>query len=124
MKKQILIVEDEFIVANDLSKILTDAGFEVTGIADSFEQALRLIEKKRPYICLLDIRLKGEKTGIDLAKHLQGLGIPFIFLSANSSKAILEEAKTTKPYGFLVKPFRNKDVIIALETAIHRISSI
>ena len=117
MKKQILIVEDEFIVANDLSKILTDAGFEVTGIADSFEQALRLIEKKRPSICLLDIRLKGEKTGIDLAKHLQGLGIPFIFLSANSSKAILEEANTTKPYGFLVKPFRNKDVIIALEIA-------
>jgi formate hydrogenlyase transcriptional activator len=124
MKKQILIVEDEFIVANDLSKILTDAGFEVTGIADSFEQALRLIEKKRPSICLLDIRLKGEKTGIDLAKHLQGLGIPFIFLSANSSKAIFEEAKATKPYGFLVKPFRNKDVILALETAIHHISSI
>ena len=117
MKKQVLIVEDEFIVANDLSKILTDAGFEVTGIANSFEQALKLIEKKRPHICLLDIRLKGEKTGIDLAKHLQGLGIPFIFLSANSDRAILEEAKATKPYGFIVKPFRNKDVIIALENS-------
>ncbi|AIZ42338.1 sigma 54-interacting response regulator [Cellulophaga baltica] len=117
MNLEILIVEDEFIVANDLSKTLQKKGYLVTGTAPSVEMAMISIEKKRPNIVLLDIRLRGKLSGIDLAKKLQKIGIPFIYLSANSNKTILDEAKKTKPYGFLVKPFRAKDVLVALEIA-------
>ncbi|MBW8244804.1 sigma 54-interacting transcriptional regulator [Muricauda oceani] len=119
MKKQILIVEDEFIVANDLSNILRNAGYEVAGIVDSYGLAMKKISASKPYLALLDIRLKGELTGIDLAKQLIKQNIPFIFISANSNRAILEEVKPTKPYGFLVKPFRAKDVLVALEIAFY-----
>lgn len=119
MKKQILIVEDEFIVANDLSNILRNAGYEVAGIVDSYELAMKSIQKSRPYMALLDIRLKGELTGIDLAKQLNKQNIPFIYISANSNRTILEEVNPTKPYGFLVKPFRAKDVLVALEIAFY-----
>lgn len=121
MERSILIVEDEFIVANDLAFFLEEQKFVVLGIAATVKEALSLIDKQRPYIVLLDIHLKEKLTGIDLAKKLQQMNIPFIYLSAYSNKFILEEAKKTNPYGFLVKPFREKDLRIALEIAAYRI---
>jgi len=118
--KKILIVEDEFVVANDLRHILTKSEYNVCGIADNFEEAIRMVEKFDPGIVLLDIFLKGSKTGIDLAKILTEKDIAFIYLSANSNQSILEAAKATQPYGFLVKPFREKDVLIALDIAYYR----
>ncbi|MBC6110903.1 sigma 54-interacting transcriptional regulator [Pedobacter fastidiosus] len=117
MNKKILIVEDEFIVANDLSIILENAGYEVCGIADSVEEAKEMIGKYGPELVLLDIHLKGQLTGIDLAKQLGEQNIAFVYLSANSNQKILEEAKATSPYGFMVKPFREKDVLVSLEIA-------
>jgi len=117
MHKKILIVEDEFIVANDLSIILENAGYNVCGIADSVEEATQLISKYQPDLVLLDIHLKGLLTGIDLARHLGEENIAFVYLSANSNQKILEEAKATNPYGFMVKPFREKDVLVSLEIA-------
>jgi len=121
MKKSILIVEDEFIVANDLACFIEEKNFDVLGIASSVQEALLMINKQVPYIVLLDIHLKEKLTGIDLAKELQLLNIPFIYLSAYSNKNILEQAKKTNPYGFLVKPFREKDLSIALEIAAYHI---
>ena len=86
-------------------------------IADSVPEALQVIEKDTPDMVLLDIRLKGKLTGIDLAHRLKESLIPFIYLSANSNKSVLEEAKKTNPYGFLVKPFREKDILVSLEIA-------
>ena len=117
MSKKILIVEDEFIVANDLSMMLESAGYDVCGIAGSVIEARELIIINKPQLILLDIYLKGNLTGIDLAKELRDQDIAFVFLSANSSQKVLEEAKTTQPYGFLVKPFREKDVLVGLEIA-------
>jgi DNA-binding NtrC family response regulator len=117
MSKKILIVEDEFIVANDLSIILENAGYDVCGIADSVEEAREMIGKYQPELVLLDIHLKGLLTGIDLAKELAEQNIAFVYLSANSNQKILEEAKSTSPYGFMVKPFREKDVLVSLEVA-------
>ncbi len=119
-KMKILIVEDQFIEANDLRFILQKANYEVIGVARSVSQALECIEKQRPDLVFLDIRLKGKETGIDLAKELNKNHIGFIYLSANSNKSILEEAKKTHPYGFLIKPFRAKDVLITLEIACYR----
>ncbi|MBO9659346.1 MAG: response regulator, partial [Chitinophagaceae bacterium] len=120
MSKEILIVEDEFIVANDLRLILTEAGYKVTGIAASANEAHELILKDKPDMALLDIRLEGNSSGIEIARSLRAENIPFVFLSANSSQKVLEEAKETDPYGFLVKPFRKKDLLITLDIAWYR----
>lgn len=119
-KKRILIVEDQFIEAHDLQLILENAGYEVYGIARSVAQALELMEQEKPDLVFLDIFLKGNETGIDLAKKLKENHIGFIYISANSSRTILDEAKKTQPYGFIVKPFREQDVLITLEIACYR----
>lgn len=120
MNQKILIVEDEFIVANDLRLLLERAGYNVCGIADSVSEARAIINKEKPDLVLLDIQLKGQLNGIDLAKQLKEEQIAFVYLSANSNQKILESAKATEPYGFLVKPFREKDVLITLDIAWYR----
>jgi DNA-binding NtrC family response regulator len=120
MKENILIVEDEFIVANDLRIMLQKAGYKICGIAPSVAKAVDLIKTKSPDWILVDIFLQGTKTGIDLAGQLGEMGIPFIYISANTNQAILEAAKATEPYGFLVKPFREKDLLVMLDIALYR----
>jgi DNA-binding NtrC family response regulator len=120
VQKQILIVEDQFIEAHDLRLILEKADYRVMEIVRSVDKALALIETRKPDLVLLDIRLKGNKTGIDLAHILKSKGIGFIYISANSNLDILNKAKTTQPYGFIVKPFREQDIITTLEIAFYR----
>ena len=120
LKKRILIVEDQFIEAHDLQLILEKANYEVIGIARSVEQALEQIEIEKPDLVFLDIMLKGSRNGIELAHILKEKYIGFIFISANSSKTVLDQAKTTHPYGFIVKPFRDQDVLTTLEIAFYR----
>lgn len=117
MKRKILIVEDQFIEANNLQLILEKAGYLVCPIARSVPDALAILEKEQPDLVLLDIFLKGPLTGIDLARTLRERGIGFVYLSANSNKKTLDEAKVTRPYGFLVKPFREKDILVMLDIA-------
>jgi len=120
MNKKLLIVEDEFIVANDLQIILTQAGYDVTGIATSVEEAEMYLEKQKPDLVIIDIRLNGKCSGIALARKVKENNIAFIYVSANSNQKVLEEAKATEPYGFLVKPFREKDLLITLDIAWYR----
>lgn len=123
MGLKVFIVEDQFIEANDLKLILESAGHSVCGIAKSVDAALDLLATVRPDIVLLDIFLKGPKTGIDLAPVLSRAKIPFIYISANSDPATLDAAKTTRPDGFLVKPFKKQDILVALDIAIYRYQS-
>ena len=120
MHESVLIVEDQFVEANDLHLMLQKAGYRVTGIARSVPKALELIEEEKPDVVLLDIFLKGPLTGIDLAQQLYKADIPFVYLSANSNQEVLAAAKATQPDGFLVKPFREKDVLVTLEVARYR----
>jgi DNA-binding NtrC family response regulator len=120
MNKKVLIVEDQFVEANDLQLMLKKAGYEVCGIARSVSIAQEMIKNEKPDLVLLDIFLKGKLTGVDLARQLRKEDIAFIFLSANSNEEILSEAKTTEPYGFIVKPFREKDLLVTLEIAQYR----
>lgn len=120
MKSKLLIVEDQFIEANNLKLILKKAGYDVCSIARSVPQALKIINDEKPDLVLLDIFLDGPETGIDLAKILKEKSIAFVFLSANSNKQTLDAAKATNPYGFLVKPFREKDVLIMLDIALFK----
>lgn len=118
--KKLLIVEDEFIEAKNLERILLKAGYKVCGTAKSVSAALDMVAEEQPEFVLIDIFLKGPKTGIDLATALRQQDIPFLFISANSDPATLEAAKKTSPYGFLVKPFRERDVLVMLEIAIYQ----
>ncbi|MCF0074238.1 sigma-54 dependent transcriptional regulator [Dyadobacter sp. CY261] len=117
MKARILIVEDQFVEANNLEVILERAGYHVCTIARSVAAALQIIEKENPDLVFLDILLQGPETGLQLAQTLNELGIAFVYLSANSQKEYLDIAKSTNPYGFLVKPFRAKDLLVTLDVA-------
>ncbi|GAB3960432.1 sigma-54 dependent transcriptional regulator [Spirosoma harenae] len=117
MKDTILIVEDQFIEANNLKIILLKADYNVLPIARSVEDALDIIDVQVPNLVLLDIFLKGDQTGIDLARTLNDRGIAFVYLSANSDKSVFTAAKMTGPYGFLIKPFRERDVLAMLDIA-------
>lgn len=116
----LLIVEDEFLIANDLRRMLAKAGYRVVGIAGSVAEAKQQLGSQQTDIVLLDIFLDGYETGIDLAYWLNGQAIPFVFLSANLTDSLLEAAKVTQPFGFLTKPFREKDVLSTLEIARYR----
>jgi two-component system response regulator HydG len=118
-KVKILIVEDQFIEANNIRLILRDAGYTVLPMASSVAQALSILQHESADLVLLDISLEGQQSGIDLAKILKGRGLAFVYLSANSDKSTLDKAKETEPYGFLVKPLRKKDVLIMVEVALY-----
>lgn len=120
MEEKIMIVEDELIVAGDIRLTLERAGYKVSGVARSVHRALELIDADRPDLVLLDIYLKGDQTGIDLAVELNKSNIPFVYLSANCNRQVLEAAKVTQPYGFIVKPFREKDLLVTLDIARYR----
>src|SRR6187402_1700086 len=108
--KKLLIVEDEFAVSNQLKLMLESHDYIITGIAASVTRALEHMDRERPDLVILDIHLRDERSGIDLAHTLNDRNIAFIYLSANSNQSILEAANATNPYGFLVKPFREKDL--------------
>ena len=120
MQKTILVVEDELVVANDIRLTLERAGYTVIGIARSFHSAMETINSVQPGLVLLDIFLKGDLTGIDLATELNKKDIPFVYLSANCNSSVLEMAKVTQPSGFIVKPFREKDLLVTLDIARYR----
>jgi DNA-binding NtrC family response regulator len=120
MKTKIFIVEDQFAEAHSLQLILERADYQVCGIARSMQPALTEILKEKPHLVLLDIFLKGKETGIDLARKLKEQNIAFVFISANFDTNILATAKETQPYGFLIKPFRESDVLVTVEIALFR----
>jgi DNA-binding NtrC family response regulator len=120
MTLKVLIVEDQFLEADSLSIILKNDGYEIHGIAKSVEAAIKLIDKSKPDIVLVDIFLKGNQTGIDLARQLDKKNIPFIFLTANSNAITMKEALATNPFGFLVKPFREREILMTLNIAVYR----
>ncbi|WPV01686.1 sigma 54-interacting transcriptional regulator [Mucilaginibacter sp. cycad4] len=118
--KKILIVEDESLVGHHLKLILISAGYKVTGISESVNEALSSIDEQRPDLVLLDIHLKGALNGIDLARKLTERNMAFVYLTANFQGTLLEEAKSTMPFGFIVKPFREDDLLTTLDVAFYR----
>lgn len=118
---KILIVEDEMIIAAKISMQLTNLGYEVTGILPRGEEAILHIKENQADIVLLDINLKGKIDGIETAKQIkQQSCIPVIYLTANADEATFNRAKTTKPAGFISKPFKQLDLQRAIELTISR----
>lgn len=117
----ILITEDEQLVAQDLKLTLEGFGYNVAGIAQSGEQAIQLAKKVRPDLILMDIFLAGAMTGIQAADEIRSrLDIPVIFLTSYSEAQIVEQVRQTGPYGYLLKPFNEQEMYIAIEIAIYR----
>ncbi|MDP3313940.1 LytTR family DNA-binding domain-containing protein [Lutibacter sp.] len=118
----ILIVEDEMIIAANISLQLTHLGYEVTGIIPRAEEVLPQIRQHIPDILLIDINLKGNLDGIELAHLIQKeYKIPIIYLTANSDDAHFSRAKATNPYSFISKPFKKLDLQRAIELTLARI---
>ena len=117
---KILVVEDEMLIGAKISMLLTNMGYEVTGILPRGEDALVHVEENKPDIIILDINLKGKIDGIETAAILQRKNIPVIYLTANSDDATFNRAKHTKPTAFISKPFKQLDLQRAIElTIIH-----
>ncbi|MFY0673355.1 MAG: response regulator [Bacteroidia bacterium] len=122
-KVKVLIVEDEVIIADNIVNTLEDFGYEVLPPVTSYQEALDLIESEHPDIAILDIQLSGQKSGVDLATEInQVFKFPFIFLTSNSDKLTLEQAKKVEPLAFLVKPFNKKELYTSIELALYNYS--
>jgi DNA-binding LytR/AlgR family response regulator len=112
------IVEDEFIIAESIRLALESLGYNVPMPASNFSEALKLLETEKPDLLFLDIQLKGEKDGIDLATVIkEQYSVPFIFLTANSDILTVKRAKETNPAAFLIKPFQKAELYAAIEVA-------
>jgi PAS domain S-box-containing protein len=112
-RERIFIVEDEGIVAADLESILNSLGYQVVGIASSGEEAVPKIEAAMPDLVLMDIRLKGHMDGIDTAEQIHArFNIPVTYLTAYADEGTLERAKPTMPYGYILKPFEEKELAL------------
>jgi DNA-binding LytR/AlgR family response regulator len=119
---KILIVEDEMIIAANISLQLSTLGYEVSGIIPRGEEALLHIKQNQPDIILMDIQLKGELNGIETAQLMQqDYDIPIIYLTANADDDHFEKAKATHPYAFISKPFKKLDLQRAIELTINHI---
>lgn len=118
---QVLIVEDEFFIAEHLRTIVTGLGHHVVGVADSAAQALELLQglPHPPTLALLDITLSGELDGIDLAGRLRvRYGIPCVFVTSLADTETVTRAKQAGPLGYLLKPFVVQEVYVTLEMAL------
>jgi two-component system, response regulator PdtaR len=120
---RILVVEDEYFVALTIEDALVDAGHEVVGVVASGEEALDAANELQPELVLMDIRLKGEMTGIDAALELRRRGVPSIFASAHSDETTKEAGGKAQPAGWLVKPFSHAELVAAVRAALARIRS-
>ena len=119
-KARILIVEDESIIALETQESLKTLGYEICAIVNSGAGAIKNIEEKQTDLILMDIHLKGDIDGIETAEIIQSNHhIPIIFLTAFSDERVLDRAKRTKPYGYLLKPFKKQDLKVAIEMALY-----
>jgi DNA-binding LytR/AlgR family response regulator len=115
----ILIVEDELLIADHISRILNTAGFRNNRIVINVDEAIEAIQTQKPDIVLTDILLSGAKTGIDLGILLHThYKMPFVYITSHSGSDMLSKAKHTHPNAYLVKPFKKEDLIVAIELAL------
>jgi two-component system, LytTR family, response regulator LytT len=120
-KTNILIVEDESIVAKDIQHSLKKLGYVVVGICSTGEDAIKVTEEAKPDLILMDIMLKGDMSGIDAATHIrEKYNIPVIYLTAYADESTLSKAKVSEPYGYIIKPFKEIDLHTSIEMAIYK----
>ena len=125
MLSKVLIVEDEVIVAEDIRSKLLQKGYQVLGIADSFDKALEMVKDNRPDVMILDIRIKGEINGVEtaiiLGSHFEKT-VPVVFLTA-FSESEFPVLKAVDSYAYINKPFTDEGLFKAVESALNSANS-
>jgi len=120
-KLQILIVENEFIVAEDLKLTLTNLGYHVIAIASSGEDAIEMAKAKSPDLILMDIKLAGKIDGITTAERIRARqDIPIIYVTAYANQTLLQRVKKTTPFGYIIKPFNERELNVIIEVAMYK----
>lgn len=120
MVPTIIIVEDELLIAKDISIVLEKEGFNVIMNITSVEQAIEAIEIYNPNLLLLDINLKHDRDGVHLGEYLRKKNtIPFIYITSSSDNVTLERVKDTKPEGIIIKPFKSSDIRTTVSVVLH-----
>lgn len=118
---RILLVEDEGIIAKDIRESLEGMGYEVVGIEVSGEKAIRRAERDSPDLVLMDIVLQGPVDGITAADEIRNCcGVPVVYLTAYADEQVLNRAKVTEPFGYLIKPFEEKELNFTIEMALYK----
>lgn len=118
---KILIVEDEAVVSLDIARRLEKMGYEVIARVASGEEAIAQVQAAPPDLVLMDINLQGEMDGIETADQLaKEYGIPTIYLTAYAGESTLQRAKLTNPYGYILKPFKERELRATIEIALQR----
>jgi len=119
--KKILIVEDEIIIAEGLQRKLKSMGYDIIGIASSGEEAIKKIKENNPDLILMDIVIHGMMDGIETAAQIHSLfDIPVVYLTAYADEKTLERAKITEPFGYLIKPFKERELQITIEISLYK----
>ena len=119
-KIKILVVEDEIIVAKDIASSLEDAGYQITDIVGNSGAAVESFRTTRPDIVLMDINIEGDENGIQTALTMKGIeDIPLIFVTALADDVTVEKAKLAMPSAYIVKPFNERELVIAINLAIN-----
>jgi PAS domain S-box-containing protein len=117
----ILVVEDELIVAMDLQSVLLEMGYVVTAVVPSGEEAIEAAARRKPDLVLMDIMLRGHIDGVTTARLMREMfRIPVIVLTAYADAASVERAKLSEPFGYLLKPFEERELRSAIEVALHK----
>lgn len=116
-----LIVEDETLIAEELRERLSRLGFSVIAAVDSANEGIAIATKEHPDLVLMDIRLKGEKDGVQAAKEIrQQVDVPIVYLTAYSDRLTVDRVKQTEHDGYILKPFHRGDLQSTIEVAIQR----
>ena len=117
---RVLVVEDEWFIAMETEAVLQAAGYTVVGIAGTADEAVALAERERPDIVLMDIRLRGQRDGIDAALEIRRrFGLACVFATAHTEPHLRERAAAAEPRGWLVKPFSDGQLLRAVSTALN-----
>ncbi|MCE8425025.1 MAG: response regulator [Candidatus Methanoperedens sp.] len=118
---QILVVEDEIIVAEDIKRSLQNMGYDVPSVVSSGEAAIKKAGENDPDLVLMDIMLKGDMDGVTAAGIIRSrFNIPVVYLTAYSDNKILERAKITEPFGYIIKPFNERELAVNIEIALYK----
>jgi two-component system response regulator LytT len=119
-EERILIVEDDINIAENIQEILELLGFVNIDVANSANQCIKTIKKNRPDLVFMDIKLKGDKDGIELGEIIhQMFDVPLVFVTSYSDPTIIERAKRINPAGFIVKPFNTNDIHAIVEIVLY-----
>ena len=119
--RRLLVVEDDALVAEDIAQQLRKLGYEVVAVVDSGEEAVKQAFALGPDLVLMDVGLRGPMDGTEAARQIRlTSGRPVIFLTSHSDPAVLRRAKESEPYGYILKPFADRDLLVQIEIALYR----